>query len=190
MTLTTCEAQLTLNDWTAGEIDWYYQGKLARPGFPKEKLFERFLSKVAIVGDCWEWQRYKNDAGYGQFHSGLIYPSGASMQVKAHRFSLSVRLGRDLLPGMQALHSCDNPPCVRPDHLREGTQSENVRDSLARGRHVAPNALKSACPAGHPYTEENTYAGPDGSRHCRECSRAWHRAAYQERQVSSLSEAA
>lgn len=40
----------------------------------------------------------------------------------------------DLAPGMVVLHTCDNPRCINPDHLRAGTQSENVQDMLQKGR--------------------------------------------------------
>ena len=41
--------------------------------------------------------------------------------------------------GMQVLHRCDNPPCVRPDHLFLGTNKDNVDDKMAKGRHKCPH---------------------------------------------------
>lgn len=38
--------------------------------------------------------------------------------------------------GQRALHQCDNPPCIRPDHLFLGTQADNVRDMVAKSRLV------------------------------------------------------
>lgn len=40
----------------------------------------------------------------------------------------------DLEPGLVVMHTCDNPRCINPDHLRAGTQSENVQDMLRKGR--------------------------------------------------------
>ncbi len=52
----------------------------------------------------------------------------------ASRVVLEAKLGRALGAGIQACHTCDNPACVRPEHLFEGTQADNVRDMEAKGR--------------------------------------------------------
>lgn len=73
------------------------------------------------------------------------------------------------------MHLCDNPPCARPSHLREGAQVENMRDMAAKGRATAPNAGRSACKHGHALTPESTtlYVRTDGytERRCNECRR-------------------
>jgi hypothetical protein len=54
--------------------------------------------------------------------------------VLVHREALERKLGRSIRPKMQALHHCDNPSCMEPEHLYEGTRSDNMRDMHARGR--------------------------------------------------------
>lgn len=60
--------------------------------------------------------------------------SGKSVTVYASRVALRSKLGRPITPGMQALHTCDNPPCVNPEHLYEGTPKQNTHDMISRGR--------------------------------------------------------
>lgn len=76
---------------------------------------------------CLIWQRSLNSRGYGKLkRNGVV--------VYAHRVSLEDKLGRPLLPGMKARHTCDVRRCIEPDHLVEGTQHQNVRDMIERGR--------------------------------------------------------
>jgi hypothetical protein len=86
---------------------------------------ERFWEKVDKSGECWIWTGCKDKDGYGFFRT-------EGKNLKAHRVSLRMKLGREVR-GL-ALHSCDNPSCVRPDHLREGTNSMNQSDAAKRGR--------------------------------------------------------
>ena len=44
--------------------------------------------------------------------------------------------GRDIPDGHFACHRCDNPACVRPDHLFVGTQIDNMQDACKKGRMV------------------------------------------------------
>lgn len=101
---------------------------------------EYFWSKVKIgpKEECWHWQGSVYSRGYGIIRIG-------DRRIGAHRFSLELALGRPLLPGMFAIHSCDNPPCVNPSHLREGTAKMNTDDKIERGRQavgVATNVAK------------------------------------------------
>lgn len=92
-------------------------------------LEERFWAKVDVRGpdECWQWLAYTDEDGYGQFTVDH-YP------VKAHRFSLSLKLGRAIEVGYFSCHTCDRPGCVNPTHLYEGTAEDNAHDREARGR--------------------------------------------------------
>lgn len=87
---------------------------------------ERFWSKVSRGDGCWEWQGARDKDGYGITH--LI--AGAQ---KAHRGSFLLANGA-IPAGLFVLHHCDNPACVRPDHLYAGTAADNARDCVSRGR--------------------------------------------------------
>jgi hypothetical protein len=70
---------------------------------------------------------YKNHDGYGNF--GL---NGESLL--AHRVAWSFFNNTNIPDGMCVLHSCDNPSCCNPYHLYIGTQIDNIRDRVTRGR--------------------------------------------------------
>lgn len=77
---------------------------------------------------CWLWTASTAGKGYGQ----LRIP-GTRRNVYAHRFSYELYRGA-IPPGMQLLHSCDNPRCVNPDHLSIGTCKENLQDMKEKDR--------------------------------------------------------
>lgn len=91
------------------------------------KLVERFWSHVERSEGCWTWKR---TSGYGILSVG---PRGAAVRHYAHRLSWELHNG-PIPDGMFVLHRCDNPPCVRPDHLFLGTQTDNMQDCAAKGR--------------------------------------------------------
>jgi hypothetical protein len=49
-----------------------------------------------------------------------------------HRVALERKLGRPIAPGYFALHNCDYPSCVNPEHLYEGTHYDNMNDKMKR----------------------------------------------------------
>lgn len=89
------------------------------------------------LGQCWVWTCSRFTDGYGRLWRGAAW-------IRAHRLSWEMANGRPPLPSLCILHECDNPGCVRPEHLYEGTKAQNVRDCIARGRR-GPAEVNSHC---------------------------------------------
>lgn len=90
-----------------------------------------FWDRVPTGPGCWEWQGVRLPKGYGQFRFlGRMW--------RAHRLAWLFSHG-SLPNGLCVLHSCDNPPCVRPSHLFLGTNAENVADRERKHRRIAPH---------------------------------------------------
>jgi hypothetical protein len=79
------------------------------------------------LGGCWIWTGEKSVPGYGYLSSGR-----KSKKVIASRLSFAIHCGR--WPEPCCLHRCDNPSCVNPAHLFEGTIADNNRDMWSKGR--------------------------------------------------------
>lgn len=112
--------------------------RATRIGGAEKRLMDRI--DVDVVTGCWNWNGYKNTRGYGIIAgtiNGKRYaPVGANML--AHRVSWIVHRG-DIPDGEGAhgtvvMHTCDNPSCINPDHLKLGTQADNVADMIEKGR--------------------------------------------------------
>jgi hypothetical protein len=87
----------------------------------------RFWAKVCKTDTCWLWTGVKS-VGYGHMWDGSGRPK------HAHRLSWEIHHG-PIPSGMDVLHRCDTPACVRPDHLFIGTASDNMLDAVSKGRH-------------------------------------------------------
>ncbi len=148
----------------------------------------RFWSKVKRTENgCWEWTgaRLKPKKGRvnpppSSFGYGL-FGSESGKTVLAHRWLYEKLHGPiEPLPNGKARPldhvACDNPPCVRPDHLEPKTRRENTLRGVGPS---AVNAVKTHCPKGHPYDDANTWIDKTGRRHCRTCKAAsydkWYR---------------
>jgi hypothetical protein len=99
----------------------------------------RFIAKTAVAGadECWLWQGQRWPSGHGIM---LI------RNIKRQATHVSLELSGKPRPGpdAMALHSCDNPPCVNPAHLRWGDHGANMADMVERGRGARLSGAKNA----------------------------------------------
>ncbi|NDC95747.1 HNH endonuclease [bacterium] len=93
----------------------------------KKTREELFFSKVLKTESCWIWTGFRFPFGYGNFYIGK------NKNISTHRYSYELHKG-EIPEGMVVMHTCDNPPCVNPEHLVLGTQGDNLRDMMAKGR--------------------------------------------------------
>lgn len=102
--------------------------------YVKGSVKDRFWAKVEKTATCWIWLASKDSKGYGWFgiDKGNV--------LRAHRFSWELHNGE--IPKYQkgkrdtlfVCHKCDNPSCVRPEHLFLGTNADNMRDMVLKHR--------------------------------------------------------
>jgi site-specific DNA-cytosine methylase len=92
-----------------------------------------FLANTKQNGDCLIWQGALDRQGYTK-HSEYRGYKQSPKTIRVSRKVLELKLGRPIRDGYQANHSCDNPSCINPEHLWEGTQTENRQDCLQKGR--------------------------------------------------------
>jgi len=134
----------------------HYYSARCRGELPAE---ERFFAKVDKTDTCWNWTAYLNEDGYSKFRLN-----------GKHRFGHRVAYEWFVVPipdGLTIDHLCRNRKCVNPSHLEVVTHKENVLRGTAPS---AQHAVKTHCPRGHEYNEENTFfkTGSKG-RGCRQC---------------------
>ncbi len=110
-------------------------------GMTIEERIDHFWSKVDIKGidECWNWKAGQFKHKDPRFNCGCFRVG--DKQVRAPRFALSLKLGRELLTEEFACHDCpdgDNPLCVNPSHLYLGNSQTNMDDRVRKGRCNAP----------------------------------------------------
>lgn len=143
------------------------------------KFPERFWEKVEKTNNCWLWTGRKNKYDYGEVsYKGKVW--------KAHRLSYLIEYG-SFDTSLYVCHYCDNPSCVRPEHLFLASQKTNMLDMSKKVRHgnqkpvqsyedwlsIRPNkSMSDKCKNGHEFSQINTRIKKRGggfARVCREC---------------------
>lgn len=99
------------------------------PSLVEAVAVSRFWRSVDVRGDdeCWPWSGDRDPHDYGIF----FYHD---RRRPAHELARSFAVGELRPHGYETCHSCDNPPCCNPAHLRFGTRQDNVDDMWNRGR--------------------------------------------------------
>lgn len=94
-----------------------------------KEFIQRFWNKVSISGEdqCWEWKAATQSKGYGSI--GI----GGGKTALAHRVAYEISNG-EIPNEMHVLHKCDNRKCVNPKHLFLGTNEDNIKDKVQKGR--------------------------------------------------------
>ena len=107
---------------------------IATPGFAS-----RFWSNVNVRSDdeCWPWKSKIKPRADGRptYATTSCRIDGQTYTVRAHRVAFALTCG-PIGEGVDVLHSCDNPVCCNPRHLRGGSDLDNSRDKYSRGRGV------------------------------------------------------
>lgn len=91
-------------------------------------MLEKILSYTQPNGECLEWTRCFNTDGYPRM--GIK----GNSNIKVHRLVFELTHGMDI-SGLVIRHRCDNPKCINPAHLVDGTNADNMRDRDERERH-------------------------------------------------------
>jgi hypothetical protein len=130
-----CSCTFTPSNHSAGK----YCSQHCYQSAPKQRIPSevRFWRQVRKTAGCWLWTGTVTPDGYGH----LVLTSNNIQHrtyARVHRFSWELHFG-PIPDGLHVCHHCDNPGCVRPDHLFLGTNLMNVRDSARKGRHRNPD---------------------------------------------------
>jgi hypothetical protein len=81
---------------------------------------------------CHVWMSTKTAGGYGAI-------TLAGHNVLAHRMMHALTTGKT--DDAVVMHTCDNPSCVNPKHLRGGTHQDNSDDKMSKGRGATSERL-------------------------------------------------
>lgn len=111
---------------------------------------------------CFLWTGCTDRHGYGR--------TGQKSEL-VHRM-IYKKLNAIDIKGLVVRHKCDTPACINPDHLIHGTQMQNMRDKVNRGRNRNGRENISHCKFGHEFNELNIRVTKGGARQCIKCCSA------------------
>lgn len=129
----------------------------------KDELPFDFLERAVLPTDpdreCWGWSGSRHPNGYALYR-----------RWRGSRFILMTLVGGPPEGKPWALHSCDNPECVNPNHLRWGSPQENTDDMFRRGRSAnGSRSTDTHCKNGHGWLEAGFFFDKKGTKICKKC---------------------
>lgn len=130
-----------------------------------ERLYE--VGAVEEQGECLLWTRATNTDGYA-----LLTPSARKQIGERLGSRAAWTIVNGPIPqGLNVCHTCDNPPCVRIEHLFVGTHQDNMEDMMQKGRGSKPPVIVATkewlnCPIC-----EKSFSRTVGAKYPRTCSR-------------------
>lgn len=115
----------------------------------QQTIKQRLESNSAPVPEagCWLWLGSVERGGYGMVSVG-------GKNRLAHRVSYEAHVGA-IPEGKRVLHRCDVRCCVNPAHLFVGSDADNMRDMIAKGR---SNYRRGDCHPNAIFSEEQVRA--------------------------------
>jgi HNH endonuclease len=97
---------------------------------------------------CWLWMMSSGAGKPGSRYGDFRYKN---QHISAHRFSYE-RLVGPIPLGYSVLHRCDVSLCCNPAHLFVGTNTDNINDSVSKGRR---KGVKRPRPSGLVYRPQS-----------------------------------
>lgn len=107
-----------------------------------EKLVAYFWKFTQKSDGCWNFTGPKDKHGYGRIHPSYASIEWKISSIRTHRLSWIIHHGH-IPEELDVLHDCDNTSCVNPKHLHLGTQADNNREMIERGRLVSSPGEKN-----------------------------------------------
>lgn len=102
------------------------------------------------MSECLPFKGYLNNGGYG-----ITHINGRTIPVM--RLIAAISYGLEYNSNKVVMHKCDRRDCINVEHLEVGTQADNIRDCVLKGRASGGGKDKTHCKNGHEYTPQNTY---------------------------------
>lgn len=90
-------------------------------------MLDKLLANTAQIGGCMEWNGCYNTDGYPRINWH------GNTNGKVHRIVYQLFTGKNIT-GKVIRHICDNPKCINPKHLIEGSALDNIKDRVKRER--------------------------------------------------------
>jgi hypothetical protein len=128
-----CGKPFMVAERTSKEGKGVYCSKKCRHHVDIAERFWRDVDKSSVDG-CWPYT--------SRSHNGYGYVTANGRTTSSHRMSWEIHFG-PIPDGMYICHKCDNPPCVRPDHLFLGTPKDNMTDKHSKGRNHNQNGERN-----------------------------------------------